>query len=106
MKDRLALYRNGLAECAAPVGKFKNEQAATFTMVHCAESNDEAFADAAESFPWYVQTAVRHIASLPDWMAELGSYGYAGQLKIGRRRRRHGASDVRLPEGLGLGGRG
>ena len=63
------------------VGGSGNEQAATFTMVHCADTNDEAFADAAESFPWYVRTAVRHIASLADWMSELGSYGYAGQLK-------------------------
>jgi len=81
LKDRLQLYRDGLAECTQPVGKQKNEQAATFTMVHCAETNDEAFADAAESFPWYVRTAVNHIASLADWMTELGSYGYAGQLK-------------------------
>jgi len=81
LKDRLQLYRDGLVECTQPVGKRKNEQAATFTMVHCAETNAEAFADAAESFPWYVRTAVRHIASLADWMSELGSYGYAGQLK-------------------------
>jgi alkanesulfonate monooxygenase SsuD/methylene tetrahydromethanopterin reductase-like flavin-dependent oxidoreductase (luciferase family) len=81
LKDRLQLYRDGLAECSQPVGKMKNEQAATFTMVHCAETNDEAFADAEESFPWYVRTAVNHIASLADWMTELGSYGYAGQLK-------------------------
>jgi alkanesulfonate monooxygenase SsuD/methylene tetrahydromethanopterin reductase-like flavin-dependent oxidoreductase (luciferase family) len=81
LKDRLQLYRDGLAECTQPVGRFKNEQAATFTMVHCAETNDEAFAEAAESFPWYVRTAVNHIASLADWMTELGSYGYAGQLK-------------------------
>jgi alkanesulfonate monooxygenase SsuD/methylene tetrahydromethanopterin reductase-like flavin-dependent oxidoreductase (luciferase family) len=83
LADRLALYRQGLAECDRPVGRFKNEQAATFTMVHCAATNAEAFADAAESFPWYVRTAVTHIASLSDWMAgkDLGSYSYAEQLK-------------------------
>jgi len=83
LADRLALYREGLAECERPVGHFKNEQAATFTMVHCAPTNTEAFADAAESFPWYVRTAVTHIASLSDWMAgkDLGSYSYAEQLK-------------------------
>ncbi len=83
LADRLALYREGLAECDRPVGHFKNEQAATFTMVHCAPTNAEAFADAAESFPWYVRTAVKHIASLSDWMAgkDLGTYSYAEQLK-------------------------
>jgi alkanesulfonate monooxygenase SsuD/methylene tetrahydromethanopterin reductase-like flavin-dependent oxidoreductase (luciferase family) len=83
LADRLRLYRDGLAECREPVGKFKNERAATFTMVHCAPTNTEAFADAEVSFPWYVRTAVRHIASLTDWMSgtEMGSYAYAGQLK-------------------------
>jgi len=81
LKDRLQLYRDGLAECTQPVGRVKNAQAATFTMVHCADTNAEAFADAGESFPWYVRTAVKHVASLADWMSELGSYGYAGQLK-------------------------
>ena len=37
------LYRQGLAECAEPVGKFKNETAATFTMVHCAPTKEEAY---------------------------------------------------------------
>jgi alkanesulfonate monooxygenase SsuD/methylene tetrahydromethanopterin reductase-like flavin-dependent oxidoreductase (luciferase family) len=65
------------------VGKFKNEQAATFTMVHCAATNREAFADAEESFPWYVRTAVGHIASLADWMEgqDLGTYSYAEALR-------------------------
>jgi len=81
--DRLRLYREGLAECSKPVGKFKNEQAATFTMVHCAPTNREAFANAEESFPWYVRTAVSLIGGLADWMAgkDLGSYSYAEQLK-------------------------
>jgi alkanesulfonate monooxygenase SsuD/methylene tetrahydromethanopterin reductase-like flavin-dependent oxidoreductase (luciferase family) len=80
---RLDLYRQGLAQCREPVGRFKNEQAATFTMVHCAPTDAEAFADAEESFPWYVRTAVTHIASLTDWMTgkDMGSYAYAEQLK-------------------------
>ncbi len=84
LTDRLHLYREGLAECTQPVGKFKNEQAATFTMVHCAATNEEAFANAEESFPWYVRTAVSLIGGLADWMAgkDLGSYSYAEQLKM------------------------
>jgi alkanesulfonate monooxygenase SsuD/methylene tetrahydromethanopterin reductase-like flavin-dependent oxidoreductase (luciferase family) len=82
LTERLALYREGLGECTEPVGKFKNERAATFTMVHCAPTDAEAFADAEESVPWYVKTAVGHIASLSDWMEgqDLGTYSYAGDL--------------------------
>lgn len=86
LAPRLELYREGLAECVSPVGKFKNERAATFTMVHCAATDAEAFGDAEQSFPWYVQTAVNHIATLADWMSgkDLGSYAYADQLKMVR----------------------
>jgi alkanesulfonate monooxygenase SsuD/methylene tetrahydromethanopterin reductase-like flavin-dependent oxidoreductase (luciferase family) len=51
-------------------------------MVHCAPTCEEAFQDAAESFPWYVKTAVEHIASLTDWMGskDLGTYSYAAEL--------------------------
>jgi alkanesulfonate monooxygenase SsuD/methylene tetrahydromethanopterin reductase-like flavin-dependent oxidoreductase (luciferase family) len=83
LAERLELYRKGLAECVQPVGKVKNERAATFTLVHCAPTNEEAFAEANESFPWYVKTAVAHIASLADWMKgeDLGTYAYAAELK-------------------------
>ena len=82
LTGRLDLYRQGLSECTQPVGKFKNERAATFTMVHCAETCEEAYADADESFPWYVKTAVSHIASLTDWMGgkNMGTYSYAAEL--------------------------
>src|SRR5262249_37654579 len=51
---RIGLYRDGLRE-AKPAGKFVNDRAATFTMVHCAETNAEAKATAAESVVWYLQ---------------------------------------------------
>ena len=41
------------SECASPSGKFQNETAATFTMVHCAPTKDEAYDVAKESFEWY-----------------------------------------------------
>jgi alkanesulfonate monooxygenase SsuD/methylene tetrahydromethanopterin reductase-like flavin-dependent oxidoreductase (luciferase family) len=83
LAERLKLYRQGLAECEKPVGKVKNERAATFTLVHCAPTNEAAFAEANESFPWYVKTAVAHIASLGDWMQgeDLGTYSYVAELK-------------------------
>ncbi len=86
LAPRIAEYRRGQADCVEPLGKFRNEQAATFTMVHCADTNDAARVGAEESFLWYPKTAVRHIASLAEWMqeggagaTELGNYAYAGE---------------------------
>jgi len=78
----IALYREGLTECDEPVGKFKNETAATFTMVHCAPTKEEAYATAKESFEWYPKTGARLIGSVAEWLEErkqdLGTYEYAG----------------------------
>jgi len=83
LAGRLDLYRQGLAECRTPVGRFVNDRAATFTMVHCADTNEEAFSQAAGSFPWYVKTGASLIATLSEWMAEgdLGTYAYARDIE-------------------------
>ncbi len=39
------------------LGKVRNERAATFTLVHCAPSDAEAFAEARESFPSWIPHA-------------------------------------------------
>jgi alkanesulfonate monooxygenase SsuD/methylene tetrahydromethanopterin reductase-like flavin-dependent oxidoreductase (luciferase family) len=86
---RIQMYRKGQADCAKPVGAVRNTTAATFTMVHCAETNAKARADAEESFVWYPKTAGWHIASLAEWMEErkqgLGNYAYAGEALKNRR---------------------
>lgn len=48
-------------------------------MVHCAETDEQAFAEAAESFEWYVRTALSHIGTVAEWQAgkPLGTYDYA-----------------------------
>ena len=78
----------GQADCKEPVGKFRNETAATFTMVHCNDTNEKARAVAEESFVWYPKTAALSIASLAEWMnegnQELGNYGYAGEALQGK----------------------
>ncbi len=88
LEERIVNYRKGQADCPEPVGKFRNATAATFTMVHCADTNAQARAVAEESFVWYPQTAGRHIASLAEWMEsggqELGNYTYAGEALKGR----------------------
>ena len=68
MAERLAMYRKGQAECTDPVGAVRNEQAATFTMVHCNETNEKAREVAAESFVWYPKTAGALIAAVAEWM--------------------------------------
>jgi alkanesulfonate monooxygenase SsuD/methylene tetrahydromethanopterin reductase-like flavin-dependent oxidoreductase (luciferase family) len=81
--ERIKVYRRGI-EQAEPIGKFVNGRAATFTMVHCAETNEEAKRDAAESFQWYAQTGVKQIATVGQWQAEtkldISSYEYTKQI--------------------------
>jgi alkanesulfonate monooxygenase SsuD/methylene tetrahydromethanopterin reductase-like flavin-dependent oxidoreductase (luciferase family) len=82
LKPRVDEYRQGLAECRQPVGRFVNDRAATFTMVHCADTSERAFSEAAESMTWYPKVGARQIATLADWQAgrDLGNYGYAADL--------------------------
>lgn len=85
LTPRIEMFRKGQAECEKPTGAARNEMAATFTMVHCAEDGAKAKAEAAESFVWYPKTATRHIATLAEWMQEreqqLGTYAYAGDVQ-------------------------
>ena len=63
-------------------GKFVNDTAATFTMVHCAPTKEEAYEVAEESFVWYPKHGARLIASVAEWLEEqkqeLGTYQYTG----------------------------
>jgi alkanesulfonate monooxygenase SsuD/methylene tetrahydromethanopterin reductase-like flavin-dependent oxidoreductase (luciferase family) len=83
---RVAAYREGLAECERPKGLVRNERVATFTMVHCAATNEQAFAEAEASMVWYVRRGSRQVAELADYVRrysedgkDLGSYFYAGR---------------------------
>ena len=79
LAGRIDLYRQGLAECTEPAGKFVNDQAATFTMVHCAPTKSEAYETAAESFVWYVRHGAALIGSVAELLEgrDLGTYSYA-----------------------------
>jgi alkanesulfonate monooxygenase SsuD/methylene tetrahydromethanopterin reductase-like flavin-dependent oxidoreductase (luciferase family) len=81
---RIGRYRSAL-EGARPVGKFVNDRVATFCQVHCAETRAQAYADAREPFPWYIQTSLEAIAELGAWRegTNLGSYEYARKLLNG-----------------------
>jgi alkanesulfonate monooxygenase SsuD/methylene tetrahydromethanopterin reductase-like flavin-dependent oxidoreductase (luciferase family) len=84
LAGRIALYRKGQAE-AKPVGRFVNTTAATFTMVHCAATNDEARQNAAESVVWYLRKSVQLIGELATWQEEkrreFGTYQYSKTLR-------------------------
>jgi len=82
-KPKVDAYRQGIAECTDPIGAFVNDQAATFTMVHCADSDEKAFADAKESMEWYPRVGAGQIASLADWQTgkDLGTYDYAADIQ-------------------------
>jgi alkanesulfonate monooxygenase SsuD/methylene tetrahydromethanopterin reductase-like flavin-dependent oxidoreductase (luciferase family) len=82
LRPKVDAYRQGLSECTKPVGAFVNDQAATFTMVHCADDNERAFKEAAESMEWYPAVGAKSIASLADWQQgkDLGTYSYAADI--------------------------
>ncbi len=69
-------------------------------MAHCAPTKEEAYADAAESFVWYLQHGARLIASRRRAAGEgkdLGTYQYAGELLEHDRAGTLGLARLRLP---------
>ena len=99
LAERIALYREGLAECTAPVGKFVNDQAATFTMVHCAPTKEEAYEVAAESCAWYVSYGAWLIGTVAELLEgqDLGTYDYAAEPARTPSRGRPRSRRLRLP---------
>jgi alkanesulfonate monooxygenase SsuD/methylene tetrahydromethanopterin reductase-like flavin-dependent oxidoreductase (luciferase family) len=81
LKRRIDIYRAGLRE-AKPAGKFINDRAATFTIVHCAETNKEARKTAEEAAVWYVKRAFEAVASVGIWQSgsDAGTYEYVKQM--------------------------
>jgi alkanesulfonate monooxygenase SsuD/methylene tetrahydromethanopterin reductase-like flavin-dependent oxidoreductase (luciferase family) len=82
LAERIKIYRHAL-KTARPVGKFVNDRAATFTMVHCAETNAEARRNAAESIIWYFRKSLQLVGSVAAWQEgrELGTYAYTQALR-------------------------
>ena len=85
VKHRVDIYREAVARCTEPLGKFVNNQAATFTMALCCDSRDKAVELARESFEWYPKVGARQIGAVAEWMAEkqqdLGTYSYAADMQ-------------------------
>jgi alkanesulfonate monooxygenase SsuD/methylene tetrahydromethanopterin reductase-like flavin-dependent oxidoreductase (luciferase family) len=81
LKERVDVYRSGIAACKKPLGKFVNDRAACFTMVNCAPTREESYALSKRSFEWYAKRSAELVASVPLWLEELkgqadGTYAY------------------------------
>jgi alkanesulfonate monooxygenase SsuD/methylene tetrahydromethanopterin reductase-like flavin-dependent oxidoreductase (luciferase family) len=94
LKQRIDLYRAGLAACRKPIGATRNERAACFTMVNCAPTQRESYDAARESFQWYAKTSAELVASVPTWLEEMkaqrdGTYDYLDAAKQAVEQRLH-----------------
>ncbi len=92
--ERVNLYRKGSAECAQPVGKLKNTRVATFTMVHCADSNARAREEAAESMSWYPSYSGKMFGEAARWIESLTPDGNLGTYHYMERAKQLGSFDV------------
>ena len=85
MIPRIAAYRRGLADCTKPKGLVRNERVVTFTMAHCAPTNDRAFAEAEKSMVWYPKKGPELIGATADYarrfQQDLGTYDYTEDMK-------------------------
>jgi alkanesulfonate monooxygenase SsuD/methylene tetrahydromethanopterin reductase-like flavin-dependent oxidoreductase (luciferase family) len=81
LKERVDIYRQGIANCKQPLGAFVNDRAACFTMVNCAPSQQESYDVSRESFEWYLKNSAELVATVPQWLDEMkqkehGTYAY------------------------------
>ena len=77
---RIAIYRQGIAECKKPLAGYVNDRAAAFTLVNCAPTKRESYEIARESFEWYPKRSAELVSSVASWLQEekqeLGTYEY------------------------------
>ncbi|MCH2173883.1 LLM class flavin-dependent oxidoreductase [Myxococcota bacterium] len=80
LAKRIQSYRKAIEGCTEPVGSAINNQVATFSMLHCAATSEQAYEQARESFEWYPTTGFRIVGSvaelLQDEGVELGDFNY------------------------------
>ncbi len=94
LKERIDIYRGGIAACKKPLGAFVNDRAACFTMVNCAPTRDESYDISRESFAWYVQHSAELVSSVPLWLEEMkgeadGTYAYLEEARQAVEQRLH-----------------
>jgi len=94
LKERIDIYRQGIAACTKPLGAFVNDRAACFTMVNCAPTKDESYDVSRESFAWYAKNAAELAASVLVWLEEMkaksdGTYAYLDEARQAVEQRLH-----------------
>jgi alkanesulfonate monooxygenase SsuD/methylene tetrahydromethanopterin reductase-like flavin-dependent oxidoreductase (luciferase family) len=57
---RVQIYRDAQRH-ATPVGKFANNQAAAYTLVHCAETSEQARKNVEDDLLWFMRTNAKEI---------------------------------------------
>ena len=78
---RIAMYKAAVKE-AKPVGKFINNQAAAYTLVYCAETDEQARREAAKSMEWYIDYSSQIASEFARKIApggDAGGYDYYKQ---------------------------
>jgi alkanesulfonate monooxygenase SsuD/methylene tetrahydromethanopterin reductase-like flavin-dependent oxidoreductase (luciferase family) len=94
LKERIDIYRGGIAACTKPLGAFVNDRAACFTMVNCAPTQAESYDVSRESFAWYAKNAAELAASVLVWLEEMkaksdGTYAYLDEARRAVEQRLH-----------------
>lgn len=69
LAHRIELYRQGIARCTDPIGKFVNDRAAAFTPVYCGESDEEAREVAGRAVEKYVLDTLEIVGRMATWVA-------------------------------------
>jgi alkanesulfonate monooxygenase SsuD/methylene tetrahydromethanopterin reductase-like flavin-dependent oxidoreductase (luciferase family) len=85
MIPRVESYRKGQKDCVKPKGVTRNQRVVTFTMAHCAATNQQAFDEAENSMVWYPKHGARIISETADYarqfQEDLGTYHYTADAK-------------------------
>jgi alkanesulfonate monooxygenase SsuD/methylene tetrahydromethanopterin reductase-like flavin-dependent oxidoreductase (luciferase family) len=94
LKERIDLYRAGLAACKKPLGAAVNDRAACFTMVNCAATKQASYDASRESFQWYAKRSAELVSSVPLWLEEMkaeadGTYAYLEEARKAVEQRLH-----------------
>jgi len=94
LKERIDLYRAGLAACRKPLGAAINPRAGCFTMVNCAPTQAESYELSRESFAWYARRSAELVSSVPLWLEEMkaeadGTYAYLDEARQAVEQRLH-----------------
>jgi len=92
---RVQLYRNAFKTCE-PIGVAKNEQVATFTLIHCAPTMKEAVANAGEAVTWYILKSFDYILETTRYAAELGGEKPLGDYEYLQQMMRVKREDINL----------